>query len=140
MTKENLKRYRALIFEVELLKKQLEKLELDVVGDSTSGSSAEFPYIKHKINIEGYDLKSYKSKVAKMNKKIANKMNELLEEKDRLLEFIYSIENSELRQIFIYKYIDGLTWKEIGNKMNYGTSTIRLKHDSFIKKNNISIY
>lgn len=140
MTKENLKRYRTLVFEVELLKRQLEKIEPDFIRDSVNGSDSEFPYTVHKMNIEGYDLESYKSKVARMNRRIVSKMNELVEEKDRLLEFIYSIENSELRQIFICKYIDGLTWKEIGSKMNYGTSTIRLKHDSFIKNLNIDTY
>lgn len=133
MTKENLKRYRILLSEVELLKRQIEKIEPEFVSDSTNGSDSEFPYTSHKIHIEGYDLESYKRKVARVNKRIVNKMNELVEEKDRLIEFIYGIENSEVRQIFIYKYIDGLAWKEIGSKMNYGTSTIRLKHDSFIR-------
>lgn len=133
MSKENLKKYRRLLSEVDLLKRQLEKIEPDFVRDSVNGSNSEFPYTTHKMHIEGYDLESYKRKVARLNKRIVNKMNELVEEKDRLIELIYGIENSEVRQIFIYRYIDGLAWKEIGDKMNYGTSTIRLKHDSFIR-------
>ena len=86
------------------------------------------------MHIEGYDLEGYKTKVAKMNRRIVNKMNELVEEKDRLIEFIYSIENSEVRQIFIYKYIDGLTWKEIADNMNYGITAIRNKHRGYINK------
>lgn len=133
MTKENLKRYRRLLTEVNLLKKQLEKIEPEFVRDSVNGSASAFPYTSHKVHIEGYDLEGYKRKVARLNRRILNKMDELVEEKDRLIEFIYGIENSEVRQIFIYRYIDGLVWKEIGDKMNYGTSTIRLKHDSFIR-------
>lgn len=133
MTKENLKRYRGLLTEVNLLKKQLEKIEPEFVRDSVNGSASQFPYTNHKVHIEGYDLEGYKRKVARLNRRIVNKMDELVEEKDRLIEFIYDIENSEVRQIFIYRYIDGLVWKEIGDKMNYGTSTIRLKHDSFIR-------
>lgn len=133
MTKENLKRYRGLLTEVNLLKKQLEKIEPEFVRDSVNGSASQFPYTNHKVHIEGYDLEGYKRKVARLNRRIVNKMDELVEEKDRLIEFIYGIENSEVRQIFIYRYIDGLVWKEIGDKMNYGTSTIRLKHDSFIR-------
>lgn len=133
MTKENLKRYRGLLSEVDLLKKQLEKIEPEFVRDSVNGSSSQFPYTTHKVHIEGYDLEGYKRKVARLNRRIVNKMDELVEEKDRLMEFIYGIENSEVRQIFIYRYIDGLVWKEIGDKMSYGTSTIRLKHDSFIR-------
>ena len=134
MTKENLKRYRGLLTEVNLLKKQLEKIEPEFVRDSVNGSALEFPYTVHKVHIEGYDLESYKKKVAKMNRRIVNKMNELVEEKDRLIEFIYGIENSEVRQIFIYKYIDGLTWKEIADNMNYGITAIRNKHRGYINK------
>lgn len=134
MTKENLKRYRRLLTEVNLLKKQLEKIEPEFVRDSVNGSALEFPYTVHKVHIEGYDLESYKKKVAKMNRRIVNKMNELVEEKDRLIEFIYGIENSEVRQIFIYKYIDGLTWKEIADNMNYGITAIRNKHRGYINK------
>lgn len=133
MTKEKLKRYRRLLSELELLKRQLEKIEPEFVMDSVNGSDAEFPYTQHKMHIEGYDLESYRKRVARLNRRIIAKMNELVEEKDSLIEFIYSIENTEIRQIFIYRYIDGLTWKEIGCKMNYGTSTIRLKHNNFIR-------
>ena len=134
MTKENLKRYRRLLIEIDLLKRQLEKIEPEFVRDSVNGSTSEFPYTVHKVHIEGYDLEDYKTKVAKMNRRIVNKMNELVEEKDRLIEFIYSIENSEVRQIFIYKYIDGLTWKEIADNMNYGITAIRNKHRGYINK------
>ena len=133
MDKESLKRYRKLLSEVELLKRQLEKTEPEYVEDSVKGSSAHFPYTQHKVHIEGYDLESYKRKVSRLNKRIINKMNELVEEKDNLIEFIYSIEDSETRQIFIYKYLDGLYWHQIAAKMNYGKSTIRLKHDNFVK-------
>ena len=133
MTKEKLKRYRLLLSELELLKRQLEKLEPEYVLDSVNGSDSEFPYTNHKMHIEGYDLESYRKKVARLKRRINSKMNELVEEKDSLVEFIYKIENSEIRQIFIYRYIDGLMWKEISGKMNYGTSTIRLKHDNFIR-------
>lgn len=133
MTKEKLKRYRLLLSELDLLKRQLEKLEPEYVLDSVNGSDSEFPYTNHKMHIEGYDLESYRKKVERLKRRINSKMNELVEEKDSLVEFIYKIENSEIRQIFIYRYIDGLMWKEIAGKMNYGTSTIRLKHDNFIR-------
>lgn len=133
-TRKDLKKYRRLLTEVELLKRQLEKIEPEFVRDSVNGSALEFPYTVHKVHIEGYDLESYKIKVARMNRRIVNKMNELVEEKDRLIEFIYGIENSEVRQIFIYKYIDGLTWKEIADNMNYGVTAIRNKHRGYINK------
>lgn len=128
MDKERLKRYRKLMSEVDLLKRQLEKTEPEYVEDSVNCSSPYFPYTQHKMHIEGYDLESYKRKVERLNKRIVNKMNELVEEKDSLIEFIYNIEDSEVRQIFIYKYIDGMLWREIAKKMNYSEAAIRNKH------------
>lgn len=134
MDKESFKRYRKLLSEVELLKRQLEKTEPEYVEDSVKGSSAHFPYTQHKVHIEGYDLESYKRKVARLNRRIIKKMNELVEEKDNLIEFIYNIEDSEIRQIFIYKYIDGMIWREIAKKMNYSETAIRDKHRYIINK------
>lgn len=136
MDKERLKRYRKLMSEVDLLKRQLEKTEPEYVEDSVKGSSPYFPYTEHKVHMEGYDLDSYKRKVARLNKRIVRKMNELVEEKDSLIEFIYNIEDSETRQIFIYKYIDGLYWHEIAAKMNYSKTAIRDKHRYYINKIN----
>lgn len=133
-TKKDLKRYRGLLTEVNLLKKQLEKIEPEFVRDSVNGSASEFPYTSHKVHIEGYDLEGYKRKVARLNRRIVNKMDELVEEKDRLIEFIYGIENSEVRQIFIYRYIDGLAWKDISSEMNYSITAIRNKHRGYINK------
>lgn len=134
MNKEKLKKYRRLLSELELLKRQLEKTEPEYVEDSVNGSDSEFPYTQHKISIEGYDLGSYRKRVARLNRRIVNKMNELVEEKDGLIEFIYNIEDSEARQIFIYKYIEGMIWREIAKKMNYGETAIRDKHRYVINK------
>lgn len=134
MTKEKLRRYRMILAECELLKRQLEKIEPEFVRDSVNGSDSEFPYTNHKMHIEGYDLDSYKRKVERVNKRIVNKMNELVEEKDSLVEFIYNLEDPEVRQIFIYKYIDGMIWREIAKKMMYSETTIRDKHRYIINK------
>lgn len=134
MTKEKLKRYRMLLSEIELLKRQLEKIEPEYVEDSVTGSDVEYPYTKHKMNIEGYDLDNYKKKIERTNRRIISKMNELVEEKDKLINFIYKIEDSEIRQILIYKYIDGLTYNDIAIKMNYSKTSIRDKHRYIINK------
>ena len=79
MDKESLKRYRKLMSEVDLLKRQLEKTEPEYVEDSVKGSSPYFPYTQHKVHIEGYDLDSYKRKVARLNKRIVRKIYELIQ-------------------------------------------------------------
>ena len=50
------------------------------------------------------------------------------------MEYIHSVDDSRIRQILIHRYVDGLSWKAIGEKMKYGTSTVRMIHDNFIKR------
>lgn len=134
MTKEELSRLRKIKTEIDQIKKELESIEPEYTQDSVTGSYAYFPYTQHSVKIAGYAIDSYKRKVQRIQNRLNSKLSELVEEKDRITEFIYSIDDGDLRQILTYRYMNGLTWKEIGESMNYATSTIRLKHDGFIKK------
>lgn len=42
---------------------------------------------------------------------------------------INAIQDEELQMILTYRYIDWLTWSEIGAKIYYSDKTIRRKHD-----------
>lgn len=134
MNKEELSMLIKIKAEIEQIKQELSKAEPEYGIDAVTGSSPNFPYVKHSIIIEGYDIKSYNSKVKKIQNRLNRKMIELVEEKDKLTEYIYELKDSDLRQIFMYRYIDGLTWGKIGEKMNYDASRIRFKHDKFIKE------
>ncbi|AKA68530.1 sigma factor-like helix-turn-helix DNA-binding protein [Clostridium scatologenes] len=133
MTKEELSKLRTISKEIEQIKRELENIEPEYVKDSVTGSSVHYPYTKHSINIEGYDIKNYERKVQRIQNRLHRKVTELIEEKDILTEYIYNLDDSDLRQILMYRYINGLPWKEIGENMGYGTSTIRLKHSKFLK-------
>lgn len=137
MNKEELLRYRNILKEIELLQEQFIKIKPEMTMDSVKGSTSEFPYTECNFKIEGIDEETYNSKISRLEKKIAKKMHELIEEKDKLLSYIYGVEDSCLRQIMIYRYIDGLTWNDIGEKMNYASITVRLKHDEYLKNNNL---
>lgn len=134
LTKEELKSYRNISTEIDLLKEQMSNIEPEFTKDSVTGSDTEFPFTKHNMNIFGYNIRDYEKRIFRLRNKINKKFIELVEEKNKLMNYIYSIDDSRLRQILIYRYIHGLSWKAIGEKMNYGTSTIRMIHDSFIKR------
>lgn len=133
MTKEELSKLSKITAEIEQIKRELESIELEYAIDSVTGSSINFPYTKHSIKIEGYDIKSYERKVKRIQNRLNRKMIELVEEKDRLTEYIYRLDNSDLRQILMYRYVKGLIWEEIGTSMGYATITVRSKHDKFLK-------
>ena len=58
-----------------------------------------------------------------------------LEQRIQIEMFINNIEESDIRQIFEYRYIDNLTWIEIQVEMKYKhEDTARKKHDRYLKK------
>lgn len=133
MTKDELYKYRKIKAEIEQIRYELSKVEPEYTQDSVTGSSIDFPYTKHSIKIEGYDYNSYEHKTQRIQNRLNKKLNELVKEKDKLTEYIYNIDDSDLRQIFMYRYVDGFTWEDIGKEMKYAAITVRMKHDKFIK-------
>lgn len=133
MNKEELLRYKSILNEIDLLKYQLAKVKPEITTDSVKGSTVDFPYTECNFKLSGIDESSYYSKVSRLERKIRNKMHELVDEKDKLLSYIYEVDDSCLRQILIYKYLEGLTFSEIGSKLGYAEITVRKKHSEFIK-------
>lgn len=133
MTKEELSKLQKITNEIEQIKRELECVEPEYAIDAVTGSSVNFPYTQHSIKIEGYDIKSYDNKVKRIKNRLNRKRIELVNEKDILTEYIYSLDNSDLRQILMYRYVNGLIWEDIGKKLGYAPVTVRLKHDKFLK-------
>jgi DNA-directed RNA polymerase specialized sigma subunit len=133
MTKRELLELKYLKEEIEQLKKQLEDFEFKVVTDSVTGSSPYFPYVSHSIKITGVDERDFEVKTSRIRKQIKNRIEDLMDKTAKLNEYISTVPDSEMRIILSYRYINGLTWEEIGVSMNYATSTVRNKHDKFIK-------
>lgn len=142
MTKEQLNEIIKLKKEVEQLRVKLRELNYGdsekIVTDKVRGSMSQFPYLPRTFTLVGMEQMSEEciKKRDAIGKKISDKYYELYSRIDKAIDFIQNIEDSEIRQILTYKYIDGLTWEQIGQCMNYGTSSIRLKHDKFMKKIN----
>lgn len=56
-------------------------------------------------------------------------------EQRKLEEFIEKIPVSELRNIFAYRYINGLCWQQVAFCVGeYDESYVRKKHDAYLKK------
>lgn len=58
----------------------------------------------------------------------------ILERETRfLISFIDSIPDSSLRQSFILRYLEGLTWQQISNRMDgVCADTLRARHNRFL--------
>lgn len=146
MTKEKLNEIIKIKREVEQLRQKLQELnygdEETVVTDKVKGSMSHHPFSARSFTLTGTEHMSEDciKKRDVIGKKISDRYEKLYSKVNDTIDYINTIDDSDIRQIMTYKYIDGLTWEQIGLAMNYGTSTVRYKHDGFIKGKKISTH
>lgn len=54
-------------------------------------------------------------------------------EKARLMQLIQTIPDAETRDIFIYRYYDGLSWSKVAKKMNSTVEAVKNKDYRFFR-------
>jgi len=118
--------------EIALLEERIRKLEKSAVTDVVTGSSAAFPYSECSFIISGIPSKD----LTRLQQKLRWKVAKLVKEQERLLRWIYGIEDSEMRQIFLLRYLDGLSWQQIALKLGRAGdgSTERKRHNRFLEQ------
>lgn len=127
MDKKELQQLRALRAEIKNLEKRIEankfspKHEIaDTVKDYRTGKGKP-------ISIHGYGNKEWQSLQIKYKQKKGEAVRRVL-----LIEiFMDKVEDSEMRQILRYRYEDGLTQEEIGEKMGYSRQAIQKREERF---------
>ena len=131
MIKELLSQYNELIKERDDLKRRLE----NVKKRSELTSDVVQIGIKRYGTIVGADWKRMEL-INKYQESINKAYIKVEELKLQIENFIQSIGDSALRQIFRYKYIDEKNWIQIMHLMKYNSEdTARKKHDRFLEKN-----
>lgn len=151
MDKNVLIQYCDMIEEIKDLRKRIADTEKSIlkieeegtVKDTVSGGMGG---IQHFV-VEGMPVPELQRKKLLLNKQKAmliEKENELLELTNQAEEYINSIEKSELRMIFRFYYIDGMTWVQVAHKMNqlhpkrriaYTEDSCRMRNARFFQEN-----
>lgn len=134
MTHEELSKFRNIQKEISIIKSEMSCIDVSKTTDKVKGSTPTFPYIQTSFNISGYDLDSYYAKLNRLTKKLEKKLNELMDERDRLNDYIQSIDDSIMRMILKLKHIDGQTWNQIGDQIGYTERQCRRKYKKFFEK------
>lgn len=138
MTEAELSQYRLIKNEIEDLSfriTQLNEKEAQVSTDKVKGSSKYYPYIEQHWNVTGVDQEEYhnrQTRIIELQRKRERKLSELVEKEHELHSFIYSILDSELRQIFTMRFIDGYSQEHIGKKLHLDRSTISKKISKYL--------
>lgn len=131
MTKEELIEYCNLKKEINDLEKRIDKIHktTEMVSDTVQNG------YKHRAIIFGIDI-TRKRKISAYKAKLEDFYDKLLQEQNRIENYIETIPKSDVRQIFRYKYIDNMNWLQIMHQMKYkAESTARMKHDRFLEEN-----
>lgn len=134
MDKKTLQQLKFLEDEIKHLSK-LAETYCEPVHDIVKGSMLEYPYINHIIKVEGINEPTIARKVERINEKIRGKLKELLDIREKAVDWIMAIEESNIRKIFTMRYIDGWTWEQVSN--TFGSEDeqyARRIHDRYLKK------
>jgi len=142
MKEQELSQYRAIKFEIEDLSSRIKMLEqkgIQIVSDRVKGSSKHFPYIEKYFYISGVDPEEEDNRqmlINELQRKRNKKLDELIEMESRIHDYIYMIPDSEIRQIFTFRYIDGLSQEEIGMKLHMDRSGVSKRITKYLEKVN----
>lgn len=122
MTKEQLKKYRALKFELADVNTQI---QLGSTQDSVQGSMKEFPWTIDTRYVEGVPDEDYDLLVRKSDLKAQIKEIE---------DFVNGIHNYRIKKAIQIYYIDDIesgedkpTWEDVADKMDGGQSSEAIK-------------
>lgn len=124
MTKERLSQLAALNREITLDRQRLNAL----AARKCAGQVAGLPH----LDLIGNRLPALEASYRLLEEKAVR----ALQEYNRLLRFIMSVEDAQMRLILSLRYIDGLSWIQVAFRIGETDESYpRRKHDLFLRKN-----
>lgn len=118
-------------------RKEIKKLEKQIVSDTVTGSREDLTI--GPITVNGIAERLIEKKRERISARLIkqHQFKEKLEEtRVEIEDYIQTIENSEIRRIARYRYIDDLEWQQVAVRMGKGYSegACRKKIERFLKK------
>ncbi len=113
MTIKELSQYRWLVREIEMTKRRLVNLERSAAGPSSPDLSGEphgTGYVNNKIERQALAIVS-------LYEKIDRQKDRLIEERIKLETYISTIPDSQTRQIFVYRFVEGYSWTKVATRI-----------------------
>lgn len=129
ISKSELQQYRSLKQEIDIIKAQLDGLE--VQHDCVKGSNVEFPYESKIFHIYGKNL----DKMEKLYIKLEEQLEKRILLRIKIEDFIDSIDDAQVRTIFRLRHIDNKSWLDISMRLGATYPEYAQKiHDRYISK------
>lgn len=118
-------------------RKEIKKLEKQIVSDTVTGSREDLTI--GPIAVNGIAERLIEKKRERISARLIkqHQFKEKLEEtRVEIEDYIQTIENSEIRRIARYRYIDDLEWRQVAVRIGkgYSADSCRMKMERFLKK------
>lgn len=124
--KDILEQYTAVLAECRTLEKELAGLRdkgLEYVTDAVSGCPDYPPYGVRSIQIAGIAQDpTVKRQVEQLQSKLDEQYKSALIWRNRAESILSSVGSAKARVVLRYRYVDGLEWDEIADKLNDGST------------------
>ena len=91
----------------------------DKVQSSTDGDA---PFVRALIRVE------------EMEERINREIDMLADLKEEIMGVIGQVNSEEIQMVLIYRYLEGMTWEEIGNLFHAGRTTVKRWHRKAIEQ------
>lgn len=119
--KDILEQYTAVKIECKALEKELSELRgkgWDYVTDAVSGCADELPYSVRSVQIAGMAQEpAIKREVEQLEKKLDEQYKRALFWRNKAEEILSDIPNARTRLVLRYRYVDGLDWWSVADKL-----------------------
>ncbi len=128
VSKEILIQYSDLQEEIKYLRKKIDSLQNEQASmekckkhSTVQSSTKDFPYTHHNVHTEGYigltnkSVRCLSSAIDTEIRKLESRYEKLLEVTNDAMDFIESIEDSRMRMIVTYRFIEGYSWNKVAD-------------------------
>lgn len=129
MTKKELSELYWLNREIDEEKRKLKELE-----SAATNCTAKITGLPHVAGTHD-KIGDLSILIAEQRELIKSKIERSKKEYERLNSYIESVSNSQMRMILSLRYVNGLTWQQIAEKIGEKDESYpRRKHNTFLKK------
>lgn len=131
MTKKELSQLYYLNREIERLQKQIKEFECVATGCTTNLTG--MPHGSGTSNKVG----DYAAEIADLKGILNANVQKCFYEFNRLNRYINTVDDSEIRMILSFRYINGLCWSQVAASIGegYTADSVRMKCSRFLERN-----
>lgn len=133
MTKNRLKKLKALIKEAEHLRNEIDAIKFyphEMVADTYKDYSMGYPHVRVE---SGYGDSGYAARQQRLYDKLLRQLQSIQKEREEMCRWLDSVDDPELRDILRLQYINGLTQEQIADELGYSVITIKRRLRDFWK-------